>query len=316
MNTTNNSLVLRGLLISLLGYAVFSVHDALVKVLGDYSVFQIIFFAMLFSYVPFSLVRIADARPIALRPVHPWLVFIRAGLMVGALCFAFLAFSMLPLVQVYVLLFTTPVLISLLAVPFLGERLRMVRALLIVLGLIGVLVVLRPTPQRLEIGHLFGTLSAFCGASAAIISRKIGREEVSATLILSPLILNIIVSGCLLYFVYKPMTLLDLCLMFSLGVLALIGQLCILTGYRNAPAAVVAPMQYSQIIWAIILGSLFFNESVDTLTIVGAAITITSGILMVWRESRVSVNQPVLRSRNMRSVGSAPLPSFETENRL
>lgn len=316
MNTTNNSLVLRGLLISLVGYAVFSAHDALVKVLSDYSVFQIIFFAMLFGYVPFSLVRITDARAVSLRPVHPWWVFIRAAMMVGALCFAFLAFSMLPLVQVYVLLFTTPVLISLLAIPFLGERIHIVRAMLIIVGLIGVLVVLRPTLQRLELGHLFGALSAFCGAGAAIISRKIGREEVSATLIISPLILNIIVSGCLLYFVYKPMSLLDLSLMFLLGVFALVGQLCILTGYRNAPAAVVAPMQYSQIIWAIIFGTLFFNESVDTLTLVGAAITITAGILMVWRESRVSVHQPVLRSRNMRSVGSAPLPGFESENGL
>lgn len=315
MTSKNNSQVLSGLLISLLGYAIFSAHDALVKVLSDYSVFQIIFFAMLFSYLPFSLVRITDARPLALRPVHPWLVFIRAALMVGALCFAFLAFSMLPMVQVYVLLFTTPVLISLLAVPFLGERLQAIRGALIIVGLIGVLVVLRPTPQRLEIGHLFGALSACCGAGAAIISRKIGREEISATLILSPLILNIMTSGCLLYFVYKPMDLLDLSLMFLLGVLALLGQLFILTGYRSAPAAVVAPMQYSQIIWAIIFGTLFFNEAVDALTLVGAAITITAGVLMVWRESRVSIHQPVLRSRNMRSVGSGPLPSFESENR-
>lgn len=315
MTSKSNSQVLRGLLISLLGYAIFSVHDALVKVLNEYSVFQIIFFAMLFSYLPFSLARITDPRPLSLRPVHPWLVFVRAALMVGALCFAFLAFSMLPMVQVYVLLFTTPVLISLLAVPVLGERLQAVRGVLIICGLIGVLVVLRPTPQRLELGHLFGALSACCGAGAAVISRKIGRKEVSATLILSPLILNIILSGILLYFVYKPMELLDLYLMFLLGVLALLGQLFILTGYRNAPAAVVAPMQYSQIIWAIIFGSLFFKESVDTLTVLGAGITITAGILMVWRESRVSVNQPVLRSRIMRSVGSGPLPSFESENR-
>lgn len=314
MTSKKNTSVLSGLLISLLGYAVFSMHDALVKVLDGYSVFQIIFFAMLFSYLPFSLARIVDSRAVSLRPVHPWLVFLRSALMVGALCFAFLAFSMLPMVQVYVLLFTTPVLISVLAVPFLGERLQTARVILIIAGLIGVLVVLRPTPQRLEIGHLFGALSAFCGAGAAIISRKIGRVEVAATLILGPVILNIIVSGCLLYFVYKPMPLLDLSLMFLLGVFALIGQLCILMGYRNAPAAVVAPMQYSQIIWAIIFGILFFNESVDTLTLVGAGITITAGILMVWRESRVSVNQPVLRSRNMRSVSSGPLPTFESEN--
>jgi drug/metabolite transporter (DMT)-like permease len=306
--------VLRGLLVSLLGYAVFSSHDALVKVLADYSVFQIIFFAMLFGYVPFSLARITDAREISLRPVNPWLVFFRALMMVGSLCFAFLAFSMLPMVQVYVLLFTTPVLISLLAIPFLGERIQLFRGSLIIMGLVGVIVVLRPTPQSLELGHLFGAMAACCGAGAAVISRKIGRVESSATLILTPLILNILVSGSLLYFVYKPMPLVDLSLMFLLGVLALLGQLAVLTGYRCAPAAVVAPMQYSQLIWAIVFGALFFNEPVDTLTLVGAGITILSGVLMVWRESRVSVNQPVLRSRNMRGVGSAPVPGYESDH--
>lgn len=308
---SSNHAVLRGLLIALLGFFVFSTHDAFVKTLGDYSVFQIIFFAMLFGYVPFSLAQLTDSRQISLRPVNPWLVFVRALLMVGSACFAFLSFSMLPMVQVYVLLFLTPAIISLLAIPVLGERIHIFRWSMILIGLLGVIIVLRPSPDSLKIGHLMGLLAAFCSAGASIISRKIGQLETSATLILSPLLLNIIVTGSLLYFVYKPMPLADLALMFLIGVMGLLGQLCVLTAYRNAPATVVAPMQYSQLVWAIIYGALFFNDSVDVFVIIGSLITMLSGVLMVWRESRVSQHRPILRTRNVRAVLSAPLPSFE-----
>jgi S-adenosylmethionine uptake transporter len=304
----------KGLLFALAGFAVFSVHDLLVKILNDYSVFQTIFFAMLFGYVPFSLVRMFDTRQISLRPVYPLLVLLRGLLMVGALCFAMLGFSLLPMVQVYVLLFTTPLIISVLAIPFLGERIHVFRWLTIVLGLVGVVVVLRPTVETLEWGHLFALLSAFCGAGAAIISRKIGRLENPETLILVPMFLNILVSGSVLYFVYQPMALLDLGLMFMIGVLALTGQLLVLYGYRNAPAAIAAPMQYSQLVWAVFYGVLFFNESLDRYIIIGSCITVLSGVLMVWRETRVSNQQPILRTRNMRMVSSGPVPGSEGDD--
>ncbi len=312
-DSVSPSSTLRGLLVALLGYLIFSSHDALVKVLADYSVFQIIFFAMLFGYVPFSLVRITDAKPRALRPVSPGLVALRAILMVGGMSSAFMAFSLLPLVQVYVLLFTTPLLITILAIPILGEQVHWFRWMTIALGLLGVVIVLRPSPQSLELGHLFGIMSAFFNAGAAVISRKIARQETSATLILTPLILNILVAGSMLYFVYKPMPLADLSLMFLIGVLGLLGQLSVLTAFRCAPATVIAPMQYSQLIWAIVFGALFFGESVDAVALLGAGITVLSGVLMVWRESRVSTNQPILRTRNMRGVGSAPVPSSESD---
>ncbi|MCB1620686.1 MAG: DMT family transporter [Thiothrix sp.] len=302
-----------GLVFTLAGFAVFSAHDALVKSLSGYSVFQTIFFAMLFGYLPFSMARVVDGRAVSLRPRHPGLVFLRALAMVGSLCFAFMAFSMLPLVQAYVLLFTTPLLISLMAIPVLGEKVGMWRWSMIVLGLVGVLVVLRPSPERLELGHLLGLLAACCGAAAAVISRKIGNLENSATLILVPLIMNIVVSGGMLYFVYQPMPLHDLSIMFLIGGMALLGQLLVLNGYRRAPAAMVAPMQYSQLLWAILYGLLFFNEVADGMVLLGAAITVLSGILIVWREGKVSSQQPVLRTRNTRMVGGAAVPGAEVD---
>lgn len=303
----------KGLLFALAGFAVFSLHDVLVKVLKDYSVFQTIFFAMLFGYVPFSLVRMFDTRQISLRPVYPALVLLRGLLMVGALCLAMLGFSLLPMVQVYVLLFTTPLIISVLAIPFLGERIHLFRWLTISLGLVGVIVVLRPTVDTLEWGHLFALLSAFCGGGAAIISRKIGQLENPETLILVPMLLTILVSGGVLYFVYQPMELADLGLMFLIGVLALLGQLLLLNGYRNAPAALAAPMQYSQLIWAVFYGTLFFHETLDRYIIIGSCITVLSGVLMVWRETQVSKQQPILRTRNVRMVSAGPVPGSERD---
>ncbi|MBK8454620.1 MAG: DMT family transporter [Thiofilum sp.] len=311
MSTTTSSSVIRGPLIALLGYFVFSTHDAIVKSLENYSVFQTIFFAMLFGYVPFSLARITDKRLTTLRPNNPALVILRSALMVGAMCFAFIAFSILPMVQVYVLLFTTPVMISLLAIPILGEKIHFQRWTAIILGLIGVIIVLRPTPESLEWGHIFSLISAFCGASASIISRKIGNQESSATLILFPLLFNVLIAGATLYFVYKPMPFNDLMAMFAVGVLGLLGQLLVLNSYRLSPAAFVAPMQYSQLIWAVLFGFIFFNESIDQWVVVGSIITIASGVMIVWREAVASKTQPNLNTPNPRITmddGSLPNP--------
>ena len=313
MNTTSNhsnSSAVKGLLFALLGFAFFSVHDALVKVLSDYSIFQIIFFAMLFGYVPFSLARITSDRPQALRPVNITLVLVRSVLTVGGLSFAFLSFSMLPMVETYVLLFCTPLIITVLAIIFLGEIIALARWFAIIMGLIGVIIVLRPTVDTVEIGHLYGLCAALCGSGAAIISRKIGNMENAATLIIFPLIANILFTGSMLYFVYKPMPLNDMALMFLIGTLGLAGQYLVLSAYRSAPAAFVAPMQYSQIIWAIIFGLLFFGESIDRFVIIGSCVTVASGLLILWRETRSSSSiKPNLNTRNTRMVMAALMKS-------
>ncbi len=312
-STENSSSILKGPLFALVGYAVFSTHDALLKWLADYSVFQIIFFAMLFGYVPFSLARVIEPNPGSVKAVNLKLVMFRSLLMMGSLFSAFLAFSMLPLVEVYVLIFTAPLIISVMAIHFLNEKVHLFRWASIFLGLVGIIIVLRPSVETITLGHLLGLSAAFCSAGAAIISRKVGSSENAATMILYPLLTSILVTGCILPFVYKPMPLQDLGVMFLIGVFAQIGQLCIVFAYRNASAGFIAPMQYSQIIWAVIFGSLFFNETVDQWVIIGASITILSGLLILWREAKISKVRPNLRTRNTRMVSAAPSPVRESD---
>ena len=313
-DTENPSSIGLGLTFALFGFAVYSTHDAVVKYLQEYHVFQIVFFAMLFSYVPFSIARIVEAKPLSLKPANPGLLITRAFLHVAALCLAFWAFTLLPMVEAYVLFFCTPLLISVLAIWFLGEQIAMPRWIAIVVGLIGVVIVLRPSVSTIHLGHFAALASAFCSASSAVISRKIGGSENMATMIVFPLLATILVSGAALYFVYKPMPVTDLGLMFLVGALGLLGQYSILSGYRIAPAAYIGPMQYSQIVWAIIFGYVFFNEQVDQWVLIGSSITVLSGVAIIWRERSVSDVQANLKTRNGRMVGAPMMKTDENKD--
>ncbi len=310
MSTQNTTL--RGLGFAFAGFAVFASHDALIKVLGGtYSVMQIIFFATLFSFVPMAVTILTDRTTGNFLPHHPWLVLLRSALMVTAMSCAFYAFSVLPLAEVYSLLFSFPLIVTVLSIPILGEVVRAQRWAAVGVGLIGVLIVLRPGSTDITLGHLAALTAAFCSAFASVLVRKIGNEERSAVLILYPMLLAIVVMSLLQPAVYQPPSLLHLAMMALVGVFSVIAQHLIILAYRAAPAGVVAPSQYSQIIWATLFGMIFFGERPDGWVAVGASIIIASGVFVVWRESRsntTSTNTPVLRVRSPRSDTGASRP--------
>jgi drug/metabolite transporter (DMT)-like permease len=291
---------LRGVLFALTAFAVFAVHDVVVKFLGGhYSPFQIIFFSVLLSFPLVTLMLMRDPTPGHLRPVHPWWIALRTGAGVVTGASVFYAFSVLPLAQTYSVLFATPLLITVLSIPILGERVGIHRWLAVVFGLIGVLVVLRPGSSDLGLGHLAALTAASGSALASIIIRKIGRQERSVVLLLYPMVANFIVMAIALPFVYQPMPIQHLGMVGLISIFGFSAGLLLIMAYRNAEAAIVAPMQYSQILWASLFGYWIFGESLEPITLLGAAIIIASGLYIVFRESRASVSQntPVLRTR-------------------
>jgi S-adenosylmethionine uptake transporter len=303
---------------ALVAFAVFSSHDALIKVLGaDYSIFQIIFFSGLFAFVPMTVMMTADRTMDNFRPHHPWQVGIRTLTSLISMSCAFYAFTTLPLTEAYALLFAAPLLITVLSIPMLGETVRLRRWIAVVVGMIGVLVVLRPGYSELSLGHLAALVSACATAVTSIIVRRIGSEERSAVLILYPVLANLFVMACILPFVYKPIEIADLGLMASVGFLVIAAQLAIIAAYRGAPAVFVAPFQYSQILWATLYSYVLFNDTPDKWVGAGAAIIIGSGLFVVWRESRenVSDKSPVSSTPNFRpDAGPSPKPMASSEN--
>ncbi len=311
MSDTSQS-PLRGLGFAFAAFGLFATHDAVIKLLGaQFAVFQIIFFAMLFAFVPMAVMMLADRQVDNFRPHHPWLILIRSATTVIAMSAAFYAFTVLPLAEVYALLFATPLLITAMSAWLLGEPVRGQRWAAVVVGLIGVLIVLRPGVTVITFGHVCGLIAAFCSALGSIIMRKIGGEERTAVMILYPMLSSILAMGLILPFVYVPMQIVDLGLSASVGVMSVFAQMMIIAAYRAAPAAVVAPTQYSQILWATAFGALFFNELPDMWVGVGASVIIASGVFIVWRESRpsVSIRNPILRNPNPRyDAGPSPKP--------
>ncbi len=304
---------LRGALLALVAFAVFSVHDVVVKYLGgSYSPVQIVFFSTLFGFPLVTLMLMRDSTDGNLRPRHPWWTALRTVATVLTALGAFYAFSVLPLAQTYAILFASPLLITVLAVPILGERVRLRRGLAVLVGLVGVLIVLRPGDADLGLGHLAALGAAVCGALSSIIVRKIGSEERSAVLILYPMMANFLFLACVLPFVYRPLPAADLGALGLMAVLAFAGTLTVILAYRAGEAVIIAPMQYSQIIWAVLFGYLLFGESVDGVTALGAAVIISSGLYIVLREGRVAVseNRPVLQTRSRPETGTIPRVSL------
>ncbi|MEL6887235.1 MAG: DMT family transporter [Pseudomonadota bacterium] len=291
----------KGAILALIAFGLFSTHDVFIKTLGAiYSPIQIVFFSVLLSFPLATIMLMRDAKPGTLLPVHPWWMAVRTVGAVVTGVSAFYAFTALPLTQTYAILFATPLLITLLSIPILGETVRLPRWIAVMVGLAGVMVVLRPGTTDLTLGHLAAIVAAFAGAFASIVVRKIGAEERTAVMLLYPMVANFVVMGAALAFVYKPMPAEHLGMLAIIAVMAWIAARFIIAAYQTGEAAIVAPMQYSQILWATGYGLLFFDETPDFYTAVGAGIIIASGLFIVFRESRggTSENTPVLRTRS------------------
>ena len=300
---------LKGALAALAAMGIFATHDAVVKFLGaTYSPVQIVFFAALLSFPLIAIVILQDRSGGSLRPIRPGWVALRTATMIVTGLAAFHAFATLPLAQAYAILFAIPLLITILSIPILGERVRLRRWAAVIVGLIGVLIVLRPGQAPLSLGHLAALLAACTGALSAIIVRKVGTGERPVVLLIYPLLGNFFVTGALLPLVYKPMPAAHFGLLGVIAVLGLVATLLSILSYRWAEAVIAAPMQYSQILWAALYGLLFFGERPDRATLVGAAIVIASGIYIVVRETRAgaSANRPVSEARGLDETVTRP----------
>ncbi|MEJ6399268.1 DMT family transporter [Yoonia sp. 208BN28-4] len=299
----------RGALFALAAFGIFSTHDVIIKVLGGaYSPIQIVFFSVLLSFPLATVMLMRDATSGTLIPKHPWWLALRTLAAVVTGVSAFYAFSVLPLAQVYAIIFASPLMITILAIPVLGERVRMRRWMAVIVGLIGVLVVLRPGTTELTLGHAAALAAATGGAVASIVVRKIGAEERPVVMLLYPMVTNFVVMGCLLPLVYVPMPIEHLGMLAIVAAFAWTASRMIIVAYQAGEAAIIAPMQYSQIVWASAYGFFFFNETIDQPTAIGAGIIIASGVYIVLRESRsdASQNTPVLRTRSRSETGTTP----------
>lgn len=303
----------RGALLALLSMGIYASHDVVVKYLGStYSAVQILFFSALLSFPLVALISLSDRQGGTLRPRHPWWVALRSVCTVITGVSAFYAFGVLPLAQTYSILFAIPLLVTVLSIPILGEHVGIHRWGAVTVGLTGVLIVLRPGQADLSSGHFAAILAAFTGAMASIVARKIGSEERPVVMLVFPILGNFAAMGAALPFFYTPMPIEHLGMTGIIAVFGLAGSLFTILAYRAGEAVIVAPMQYSQMLWAILYGYLLFEERLDWPTAIGAGVIIASGIYIVLRESLSgrSSHRPVLETRGRNETVTMPRPGL------
>ena len=287
MSRPHNSVA--GALLGLLAFGFFAGFDISVKFLGGgYNSFQIMFFSGLMAFPLVMAYALFSGDQGSLRPRQPRWMALRTLVILGNGILGTYAFATLPLAQCYAIFFCMPLFIALLGVPLLGERIDLLRGLAVIIGLIGVMIALNPTTARLEWAHLAAFLASGFGAMNYTILRKTGGTERTVVLMMYPMVAQLAVVSLAMPFVYVPMPLGDMALTAFMALAGVAGSLVIIAAYRSARAIVVAPMQYSQIIWAAVVGAVLFDETMSQPTIVGTGLIIVSGILIVARQDRLT----------------------------
>jgi S-adenosylmethionine uptake transporter len=275
-----------GVLLALLAYFVFCICDSLIKSIGpNTGVFQIGFFVTLFSFIPVLAFTLRhDPLSAMFKMNQPWLVAGRAVSGIAAGMFAFYTFTHLPFAESYALIFLAPVFVTILSIFFLGEQVRAWRWSAVVLGLIGVWVIVRPGFREIQTGHLTAIIAAMMGATSFVFLRKLGQTERRITLIGVVLVASVVINGLLMIPEFKMPDGVEFAKYVGAGIFAGLGHITLLAAARTTPANLIAPANYSQIIWAVIIGLLFFNEVPDRWTITGIVLVCLSGIMTLIRD--------------------------------
>jgi S-adenosylmethionine uptake transporter len=274
----------RGVLLTLAAFAVFSGTDALVKLSAQsLPAPQVTLLVTVAAFVSLGAHSVVTGRVRRLFPRQPGLAFLRASLLAGDTLLIHYAFALLPLSEAYLIAFLTPILVAVMSRFLLRERLSLSGWAGVVLGFAGVATALQPGASSLNFGHLAALASAVLFAASLILLRKTKVEENDEALLSSLFIvlMPLALAALLLHGGLSPVQPLTGALMAASGILLLAGHGLLIRAFRIAEASVVAPFQYSQIIWGCLYGALLFSAAIEIHTLAGAVLIIVSGWLVL-----------------------------------
>jgi drug/metabolite transporter (DMT)-like permease len=280
--------VVRGMAAALGAFFMFTVMNVFAKLLSvNHSVIEIAFYRNLIASMPFLfMVFVLGRRQILVIRSKPSLVGLRAVLGAVSLMTTFAAFSLMPMAETTVLLFTASLFIPVLGVFFLGERVGPWRWAAVVIGFAGVVVMSQPGGGVHLLGVTVALAAALMHATLQIVLRYLGRYESPETVTFYFMVIGTLVTALPLPFVAVTPSLAEVPLLFGVGLSGALAQWLLSVAFRNAPAAIVTVFNYSGIVWATAFGWLIWNDWPLPTVLVGAAIVIASNALIIWRESR------------------------------
>ena len=278
----------------LLAVALFSAMDALSKILAaTYDPVEVVwgrYLAILAMLAPLVL-----RHPRALVTARPGLQLARGVTVLGAALLFIAGLARLPIADATAIGFASPLLVTALSIPLLGERVGPRRWAAVSAGFAGVLIVVRPGSGAMGWAALLPLLSAACWGLSLVVTRRMRGGDPPVTTLLYSTVIGFALSSAALPLVWQPPSAAAWALMALMGVLSAAGQYLLIAGLARGDASLLAPFSYSQMIWSTLTGFFIFGTVPTAWTWCGAAIIVASGIYIAHRER--------LRARAARRAG-------------
>ena len=281
---------LAGIALMCCAVALFACLDTMAKYLNtQMNAFEVVWARYTSAFLLTLFVSNPFTEPGLMRSRRPLLQFTRGTLLVASTALNFLALRWLQLDEALSIIFTFPFIVAIASGPMLGEWIGWRRWTAIGVGFAGVLLIVRPGFQGMHPAAGLSFAATICYGLYAVTTRIASRFDSNQT----SLFYNNAVGAALMLpvipFVWqRPATWLIALILLGTGVLGSLGHYFLIAGHRLAPASVLAPFVYTQLIWVVILGYVVFNHVPTLWTMAGAALVVGSGLYMLWRERQLS----------------------------
>lgn len=276
-----------GIGLGVLAYGMFSMHDATIKwLVAELPVWQVLFCRSLTIVVGCVIMGRTKllARALA-TPLKPNLALRGAITLTAWLCY-YSASRALPLAQLLSLYFASPLAVTLLAAPLLGERVTRARWCSVLVGFAGVVMATDPVDLHLSLATASVLIAAALWGYGVILMRRIARRESSMLQMLYVNGFFLLGTGIACVFTWQAPSWSELGLLLLIGVLGGLAQFALFEGCRHAPASVMATVEYTALIWAFILGFVIWGDIPVPAVFIGAGLILLAGLVLVVAERR------------------------------
>ena len=276
---------LRGIGLALMAVLLFGLMDAASKFLAArYPIAQIVWLRFVFT-IPLALLLLPPRTALArLRSGRPWMQLVRSTILVVEIALVVWCFGRMPLADVHSLLALTPLAVTALAGPCLGERVEPWRWAAVAVGFVGVLVILRPGLGVTQPAALVVLVCVLLYSVYQILTRIVGRVDSAETTLLWQLLVGAVLLGLVAPLVWRMPEPRHWPLFILVAALGGVAHWAMIRALQLAPAATIQPFTYTLLIWAVVIGWLAFGDLPDLWTFIGAGAIVGAGIFTAWRE--------------------------------
>jgi drug/metabolite transporter (DMT)-like permease len=304
-----------GIALKVASTIVFTAMATLIKLASArYPIGELTFFRSFFAIIPvFIWVGYRGQFPAVFKTPRIGQHVIRSIAGAGAMFCGFSALSLLPIADATAIGYASPLLTVVFAVFLLGEKVYIYRWSAVFVGLFGVLVILSDyvipgspeAGERSIVGAAFAIGGAVLGALAATQVRSLVRHEAAATIVVYFSLFTALFSLATLPFGWAMPDLFDLGLLVAAGIFGGLGQVFLTQSYRFGDASLIAPFDYTSMLWSLIVSVLIFATWPTPIVLIGAGIVIAAGLFVIWRERRLGIE----RARSKRAQTPTNTPS-------